>query len=207
MTLVKASMPDLDTNYLKLRDPTCSLTSNLTHIIGVMSFTTCGTKVQVGASAGPCVTARAPAALLTASCSHLTQEDGDYLVFTNAITSFQLPNEVIVRRRSVSIDFSCRFPKLLSVSSGFNVHDSDYVFTESNFGTFGYRFDIYDNGNFSSKVQSSAYPVSVKLLQTIYMGIQAQSELANVQIFVESCKGTPDDNSDNPIYYDLIKDG
>ncbi|CAF92912.1 unnamed protein product, partial [Tetraodon nigroviridis] len=135
------------------------------------------------------------------------QEDGDYLVFTNAITSFQLPNEVIVRRRSVNIDFSCRFPKLLSVSSSFNVHDSDYVFTQSNFGTFGYRFDIYDDGNFSSKVQSSAYPVSVKLLQTLYMGIQAQSELPNVQIFVESCKGTPDDNSDNPIYYDLIKDG
>lgn len=47
VTLEKASMPDLDMNYLRLKDPTCSLTSNLTHIIGVMSLTTCGTKVEV----------------------------------------------------------------------------------------------------------------------------------------------------------------
>lgn len=200
-------MPDLDTNYLKLRDPTCSLTSNLSHIIGVMSFTTCGTRVQVGISTRVSASATVAAAMPTGSFFCVAQEDGDYLVFTNAITSFQLPNEVIVRRRSVNIDFSCRFPKLLSVSGGFNMQDSDYVFTQSNFGTFGYRFDLYDNSNFSSKVQSSAYPVSIKLLQTVYLGIQAQSELPNVQIFVESCKGTPDDNSDNPIYYDLIKDG
>lgn len=200
-------MPDLDMNYLKLQDPSCSLTSNLTHIIGVMSFTTCGTKVQVGISTCLSAAATLAATLPTGSFFCVSQEDGDYLVFTNAITSFQLPSEIIVRRRSVNIDFSCRFPKLLSVSSGFDMRDSDYVFTQSNFGTFGYRFDIYNNSNFSSKVQASAYPVSVKLLQTIYMGIQAQSELPNVQIFVESCKGTPDDNSDNPIYYDLIKDG
>lgn len=112
-----------------------------------------------------------------------------------------------MRRRLVNIDFSCSFSKLLSVSGGFNMHDSDYVFTQSNFGTFGYRFDIYGDQNFTSRVPSSAYPVSVKLLQTVYMGIQAQSELPNVQIFVESCRATPDDNADNPIYYDLIKDG
>lgn len=200
-------MPDLDMNYLKLRDPTCSLTSNLTHIIGVMSFTTCGTRVQVGLSTRRSVTATPAATWPTGSLFCVSQEDSDYLVFTNAITSFQLPNEIIVRRRSVNIDFSCRFPKVLSVSSGFNMRDSDYVFTQSNFGTFGYRFDLYEDGNFSSKVPASAYPVSVKLLQTVYMGIQAQSELPNVQIFVESCKGTPDDNADNPIYYDLIRDG
>lgn len=135
------------------------------------------------------------------------QEDGDYINFANSITSFQLPNETIVRRRMVHIDFSCRFPKLLTISSGFNMHDSDFIFTETNFGTFGYSFDIYPDSNFTAKMQARAYPVSVKLLQTIYMGIQAQSHLPNVKLFVESCRGTPDDNSDNPIYYDLIKDG
>ncbi|XP_034426032.1 CUB and zona pellucida-like domain-containing protein 1 [Hippoglossus hippoglossus] len=41
----------------------------------------------------------------------------------------------------------------------------------------------------------------------IYMGIQAQSELPDVKIFVESCKATPDDNPENPLFYDLIKNG
>lgn len=107
----------------------------------------------------------------------------------------------------VNIEFSCRFPKLLSVSSSFKMHDSDYIFTESNFGTFGYSFDIYPDSSFTAKMKAGTYPLSVKLLQTLYMGIQAQSELPDVKLFVESCKGTPDENSDNPIYYDLIKDG
>lgn len=47
VVLEKASMPGIDTNYLKLRDQKCSLTSNGTHIIGTMSFSTCGTKIEV----------------------------------------------------------------------------------------------------------------------------------------------------------------
>lgn len=56
-------------------------------------------------------------------------------------------------------------------------------------------------------VKASAYPVEVKLLQTVFMGIQAQSELPNVKLFVESCKATPDDNPENVLSYDLIKNG
>lgn len=47
VVLEKASMPGIDMNYLKLMDDTCSLTSNSTHIIGTMSFTTCGTRIEV----------------------------------------------------------------------------------------------------------------------------------------------------------------
>lgn len=47
VALEKASMPDIDMNYLKLIDESCTLTSNSTHIIGTMSFTTCGTQIEV----------------------------------------------------------------------------------------------------------------------------------------------------------------
>lgn len=47
VVLEKASMPGIDENYLKLRDSTCSLTSNGTHITGTMSFSTCGTRLEV----------------------------------------------------------------------------------------------------------------------------------------------------------------
>ncbi|XP_047436360.1 uncharacterized protein LOC125005227 [Mugil cephalus] len=180
VALDKASMPDIDVNFLKLRDPSCSLTSNGTHITGTMSFTTCGTKVE---------------------------DKGDFIVFKNEINSFELPTEVIVRRKTVKIDFSCQFPKTISISSYYSVHKSDYIFTESSFGSFGYSFEIFRNSNFSEKVEPSAYPVEVKLLQKIYMGIQANSELPNVTLFVESCKATPDDNPENSLSYDLIKNG
>ncbi|XP_075907223.1 uncharacterized protein LOC142904771 [Nelusetta ayraudi] len=180
VALEKASMPGIDMNYLKLMDDTCSLTSNSTHIIGIMSFTTCGTQIE---------------------------DTGDYIVFRNEINSFELPREVITRRRTVKIDFYCRFPKILSISSFYTLHKSDYIFTESNFGSFAFSFEIFRNSNFTNKVDASSYPVQVRLMDPIYMGIRAQSEMPNVKLFVESCKGTPDDNSNNPLSYDLVKNG
>lgn len=180
VTLEKASMPGIDENYLMLLDKSCSLTSNGTHIMGTMSFSACGTRIE---------------------------DKGDYIVFSNEIDSFELPTEVITRRKKVKIGFSCRFPKFISISSYFNVHQDDYIFTESTFGSFGYSFEIYKDGNFTKKVTANEYPVQVKLFQMIYMSIQGKSDLQEVSLFVESCKATPDDNPDNSLSYDLIKDG
>ncbi|XP_034716059.1 uncharacterized protein LOC117936763 [Etheostoma cragini] len=180
VALEKASMPDIDVNFLQLRDTSCSLTSNGTHILGSMSFTTCGTKLE---------------------------DKGDFLDFVNEITSFELANEIIVRRKAVKIEISCKFPKSISISSYYNLGNSDYIFTESSFGSFGYTFEVYTNSNFTSKVPAKAYPVVVTLLNKIYMGIQAQSDLPNVSLFVESCKATPDDNPENTLTYELIRNG
>ncbi|XP_071387953.1 uncharacterized protein [Centroberyx affinis] len=180
VALEKASMPDIDENWLKLRDPTCSLTSNDTHIMGTMSFSTCGTKIE---------------------------DKGDFILFKNEIQSFEQPNTVITRRRGVNIDFSCQFPKTISISSYYELHKSDYVFTESSFGSFGYTFEIFTDSGFTSKVPASAYPVEVKLLDIIYMGIEAESELPDVTLFVESCKATPDDNPEGSLFYSLIDNG
>jgi len=180
VTLDMASMPGIDVKFLELMDPSCSLTSNGTHITGSMSFSTCGTKLE---------------------------DAGDFISFKNEIDSFELPNEIITRRRRVKIGFSCQFPKTISVSSYYNLYSADYIFTESSFGSFGYTFEIFRNNNFTNRVEAKAYPVEVMLLQTIYMGIQAQSELPDVRLFVESCKATPDDNPENALSYDLIKNG
>ncbi|KAK5874455.1 hypothetical protein PBY51_019399 [Eleginops maclovinus] len=180
VALDKASMPGIDVNFLQLRDSSCSLTSNGTHILGVMSFSTCGTKLL---------------------------DKGDFLVFANEIRSYELPSEVIIRRKAVKIEISCQFPKTVSISSYYNLQKSDYIFTESNFGSFGYTFEIYNDNNFTSKVEAKKYPVEVQLLDTIYMGIQAESDLPSVTLFVESCKAIPNNNPENVIFYDLIKNG
>uniref|UniRef100_A0A673A289 ZP domain-containing protein n=3 Tax=Sphaeramia orbicularis TaxID=375764 RepID=A0A673A289_9TELE len=180
VALDKASMPGIDENFLMLRDKSCSLTSNGTHIMGSMSFSTCGTKLE---------------------------DKGDFIVFENEIDSFELPTEVITRRKKVKIGFSCQFPKTVSISSYYNLHKTDYIFTESSFGSFGYAFEIYQDNNFTDKVSASEYPVEVNLLEMVYLGIEASSDVPNVTLFVESCKATPDDNPDNSLSYDLIKDG
>ncbi|KAM4744348.1 uncharacterized protein FYW61_000454 [Anableps anableps] len=135
VALEKASMPDISEEFLSLRDPSCTLTTNGTHILGTMSFSTCGTKLE---------------------------DKGDYIVFKNEIHSIELSNEVIIRRNKVKIDFYCEFPKTISVSNFYSLHQADYIFTESSFGSFGYSFEIFKDGNFTNRVQPDAYPVAAK---------------------------------------------
>lgn len=107
----------------------------------------------------------------------------------------------------VKIDFYCQFHKAMNFNNYYSIRQSDYIFTESSFGSFSYIFDIFTDDTFTTKVEPSAYPVQVKLLQPFYLGIQAQSELPNVKMFVESCRGIPDENPNNTIAYELIKNG
>ncbi|KAK7160566.1 hypothetical protein R3I93_008268 [Phoxinus phoxinus] len=176
----KASMDGIDQDWLQLRDPTCSLTSNQTHILGTMSLNTCGTTMD---------------------------DSGDFFVFNNEINSFENPNAVITRRNQVKFGFSCQYPKIASVSNRYVNHKSDYIFTESSFGTFSYSFEVFTDQTFNSQVDPSQYPVQVQLMDKIYMGIEASTALPEVTLFVESCKATPEDNPFSPVFYDIIKDG
>ncbi|CAB1338901.1 unnamed protein product [Coregonus sp. 'balchen'] len=176
----KAYLPEMDMKWLRLADSSCSLTSNQTHIMGTMSLNSCGTKME---------------------------DAGDFMVFKNEINSFDAVNATITRHNRINIVFSCRYPKTVSFSNYYQIHSSNYMFTQSNFGSFGYTFEVFRDSKFSQKVDPSAYPVKAKLMDKLYMGIQAQSDLPKVQLLVESCKATPDDSASSSVFYDLIKDG
>ncbi|KAJ8402902.1 hypothetical protein AAFF_G00362160 [Aldrovandia affinis] len=179
ITLDKDSMQGVEASQLYLKDPTCSLTTNGSHIMATLSLNSCGTQMENG---------------------------GDYMIFKNEINSIK-ETSVITRRHSVKIPFSCRYSKQGDVLTNFKNHKSDYIFTETGFGSFSYSFEFYKENTFKSMIDPSSYPVEVKLLDKIYMGIQAHSSLPQVNLFVESCKATPDDNPDNALYYDIIKNG
>ncbi|CAL8352506.1 unnamed protein product [Merluccius merluccius] len=180
VSLEKDSMSGIDKNWLKMDDPSCSMTSNDTHIMATMSFNTCGTKLE---------------------------DTGNFLIFKNEINSFELPSAVITRRRQVKIGFSCQFPKTISISSSYQLQNSDYIFTESSFGSFGYTFGIFEDSSFTNSIGADAYPIEVKLLDKVFMGIRAVSDLPSITLFVESCKATPDDNPENSVFYYLIRNG
>ncbi|KAM7424730.1 hypothetical protein PAMA_000877 [Pampus argenteus] len=175
----KASIINLDENFLQLNDPSCPLTSNVTHIIATVPYSSCGTKVE---------------------------DKGDFIYFTNTIASFVLPTEVIIRRSTVNLSFNCRIPTHIAISSVYEVQ-SDYIYSDSSFTAFSYSFNIYTDSKFTEKVKETAYPVQVKMLDKIYMGIQAITNLQNVELFIEWCKATPDSNPENTLSYDLIKYG
>nr|XP_057933858.1 uncharacterized protein LOC131132337 [Doryrhamphus excisus] len=180
VAIERSALPDVDVRYLSLMDPSCLVTYNDTHIMASMQFSTCGTMVE---------------------------DEEHNIYFKNQIQTLRNPDQVVLRRQTVKVGFSCQFPKSASISSNYNVQKSNYVFSDAELDSFSYSFDVYTNANFTDKVQPSAYPVQVTFQQSIFMAIKAQSQLANVTFFVESCKATPDDNPDNALFYDLVKDG
>lgn len=141
------------------------------------------------------------------SSFNTNQDSGDFFVFKNEINSFENPNAVITRRNQVKFGFSCQYPKIASVSNRYVNHKSDYIFTESSFGTFSYSFEVFTDQTFNSQVDPSQYPVQVQLMDKIYMGIEARTALPEVTLFVESCRATPEDNPFSAVFYDIIKDG
>ncbi|XP_063044492.1 uncharacterized protein LOC134438772 [Engraulis encrasicolus] len=180
VSVSKASIPGIDQEWLRLNDPSCSLASNDTHVMATISINTCGTVME---------------------------EEGDFLVFKNMITSFNNPNSVITRRRRVTIDFQCQYPKVASVHSHYLNTKSDYIFTEGSFGSFGYNFEIFSDSTFSTAIAPETYPVEYEMMQMIYMGIKSHSALPDTKLFVDSCRATPTTNPKSTVYYDLIKNG
>ncbi|XP_036390547.1 ZP domain-containing protein-like [Megalops cyprinoides] len=176
----KSSIIGLHEDHLRLNDPTCTLTSNSTHVIAAMSLNSCGTQLE---------------------------EDDENLIFKNEITSFDKITDVITRKHEVEIGFSCVYPKKGQVSLEFRAHKIPYVFTEKGFGKFTYEFEFFSNYLFNSKVDPSTYPVEVVLKDMIYMEIKATTSLANTVLFVESCRATPYDDPNYHIFYNIIENG
>ncbi|XP_029108153.1 ZP domain-containing protein-like [Scleropages formosus] len=176
----KSSVPGLHEENLHLKDPLCTLTSNSTHVIGIMSLNSCGTEVE---------------------------EDNTTITFKNEIISFESADGIIARTNDVRIGFSCNYPKRGQSYFEFTVHKIPFVFTEKGFGTFTYQFEIFHSSLFNSMVDPSTYPVEVNLGEMMYLQIVATAQLSNTILFVESCRATPSDNHNYPIFYSIIENG
>uniref|UniRef100_H3ACW8 ZP domain-containing protein n=1 Tax=Latimeria chalumnae TaxID=7897 RepID=H3ACW8_LATCH len=180
LLLLKSSIRGVHENHLRLNDQNCMLTSNASHIIASISLNSCGTEIEE------------------------TEND---IIFKNEITSFDHPHEVITRKHLVEVPFSCSFPKKSNISSAFHPHKGNFVFSEAGFGRFSYSFEFYSSNNYYSIIDPSNYPLNVELQDELYMKIQVESALSNIELFVESCKATPHDDPNDPVYYDILKNG
>ncbi|KAM4617838.1 uncharacterized protein O3C94_021723 [Discoglossus pictus] len=165
-------------NHLRLNDPQCLVTSNSTHLIGSVGFNSCGTQIE---------------------------ETEDTIVFKNQITSFDHLGDVITRKHQVAIVLNCSFPKETLLTAEFQAKKAFYEYTEAGFGHFTYRFQFFKDNHFN--LLQTQYPLDVMLRDMIYMEIEVSTMTSDVQMFVESCKATPNNDPNNPVFYDIIKNG
>lgn len=181
----KSSFDGLHEDHLRLSDPSniaCSLQthSNSTHVIAVVPLNACGTQIE---------------------------EDDDYLMFKNEITTVDNIADVITRKHLLEVQFYCKYPKRGNVTMAFTAHRKNVTVWEKGFGTFTYDFEFYPDGQYQARIDPRSYPLEYDLGSRIYMQIEATSSVNNTELFVESCRATPYDNPNYHPTYSIIENG
>ncbi|XP_054872662.1 uncharacterized protein LOC111586935 [Amphiprion ocellaris] len=179
----KASFSRLSEDHLRLNDPSntiCNLTSNSTHVIGVVPLNQCGTQIE---------------------------EDDDNLIFKNEITTYEDMRNVITRKHLLEVRFYCQYPKHGKVSQSFSVHRKNVTVWEKGMGTFTYGFEFYEDNSYRAMINPNSYPLEVEIGTELYMKIEATSSINNTEMFVESCRAAPYDNPNYRKPYIIIANG
>ncbi|KAM4596404.1 CUB and zona pellucida-like domain-containing protein 1 [Fundulus diaphanus] len=182
----KDSFFGLQEDHLRLSDPSntiCSLDrlSNNTHIVAIIPLNGCGTEIE---------------------------EDDDYLIFKNEITTVEDNlNELITRKHLVEARFYCQYPKRGNVTLSFSAHRKNVTVWEKGFGKFTYQFEFYQDDQFGAIYDPNFYPLEFDIGNRIYMQINASSSINNTKMFVESCRAAPYDNPNFQPSYSIIENG
>ncbi|XP_076123015.1 collagen alpha-1(XII) chain-like [Alosa pseudoharengus] len=178
--LERSAAIGLHEDHLRLNDPNCTLYSNGTHVLVNMSLTACGTFME---------------------------DDGEYLIFKNEVTSFDDPNDIITRRHEVEIEFCCKYPKKSGVTIEFDIHRPSHTFKQKGFGSFTYQFEFFQSAQFLQMMDPNTYPLDFILGDMMYWQIEAICSVPNTELFVESCIAAPSDNPNEPLSYNIIENG
>ncbi|XP_042264271.1 uncharacterized protein LOC121895289 [Thunnus maccoyii] len=181
----KSSLSGFHEDRLQLSDPTniaCSLQhhSNSTHVIAVIPLNACGTQLE---------------------------EDEDYLIFKNEITTVDNHRDLITRKHLLEVEFYCQYPKRGNVTLGFTAHRKNVTVWEKGFGTFTYQFEFYQTNQFRTMKDPNSYPLEYDVGSRVYMEIEASSSVNNTELFVESCWAAPYDNPNYWPTYPIIENG
>lgn len=135
------------------------------------------------------------------------QEEEEYLIFKNEITTFDGVRDIITRKHLLEVQFYCQYPKRENLTLGFTAHRRNVTVWEKGFGTFTYQFEFYPNNVFDTMIDPDSYPLEYYIGTDIYMQIQATSSINNTELFVESCRASPYDNPNYWQSYSIIENG
>ncbi|TNM90580.1 hypothetical protein fugu_002869 [Takifugu bimaculatus] len=183
VTVDKSTFPRLDNNHLRLNDAkntACRLTSNSTHVIGIVPLNSCGTEIK---------------------------EDANNLYFYNEITTVDNMKDVVTRKHLLEVQFSCQYPKRQNLTLAFSIHRENVTVLEKGFGTFTYGFEFYTNSQFQIMEDPRSYPLEYDIGSRIYMEIEATTTVNNTELFVESCSAAPYDIPNYVPTYPIIENG
>ncbi|XP_061563219.1 CUB and zona pellucida-like domain-containing protein 1 isoform X2 [Cololabis saira] len=181
----KSSFSGIQARQLRLSDASntaCNLAarSNSTHIIATVPLNSCGTQIE---------------------------EDDDYIIFKNEISTGEDVGQLVTRHHLLEARFYCRYPRRGNASLGFTAHRRNVTVWEKGLGTFTYQLEFYRDPAFRSLIRPDSYPLEYELGSRIYLQLDASSSLNSTVMMVDSCRAAPYDNPSYRPSYSIIQNG
>ncbi|CAN0170066.1 unnamed protein product [Lampetra fluviatilis] len=141
-------------------------------------------------------------------CGVVYQETDSQMIFSQTLTLKSANrNQLIIRNfNDVEVPLTCKYDKHRSLAVNF-VPDTGSIFvTETGFGDFVFNIELYHSQHFALPYKKSDYPMHLQENENIFVQLAVKSNLS-VTLFTENCYATPNGDPQNPIRYDLVKNG
>ncbi|XP_061434353.1 IgGFc-binding protein-like [Lethenteron reissneri] len=141
-------------------------------------------------------------------CGAVCQETDSQMIFSQTLTlkSANRSLPIIRNFKDVQVPLTCKYDKRRSLAVNF-VPDTGSIFvTETGFGDFVFNIELYHSERFALPYKKNDYPVHFKENEIVFVQLAVKSNLS-VSLFTENCFATPSGDPQDPIRYDLVKNG
>ncbi|XP_070543218.1 uncharacterized protein [Ptychodera flava] len=170
----------MDENDLQLVDPECTGYSNVTHVTFETTHSACGTTFT---------------------------ETSHHIIYQNTVSNRFTDEDVIRRLREVEIPFECVYSRKGRADASFVVDSEKLYLTETGQGNFSFNLDFYHDVSYETPYYDYEYPIEVSLGERIYVGAAVETNTTDLELFLDTCKGTPTDDPNHSTQYVFIENG
>nr|XP_054755583.1 ZP domain-containing protein-like [Lytechinus pictus] len=141
---------------------------------------------------------------LTACGTNMT-EIAETETYTNRVISRYIHGDVISRQYAIEIPLLCTYNRSKRVGGGevsYKLTDYTIDKTLDKEGDYTFSFDIYTDGTYKEAVET--YPIDIGLNKELNFAASVQSLDGTLDLYIRSCRATPDSNYGSVVYFDFI---
>ncbi|XP_046356300.2 ZP domain-containing protein-like [Haliotis rufescens] len=176
----------LPTHNVTLRDPTCVVPSNGTHLVISISFNQCGTTVSFS---------------------------NDTVVFSNELVATVIqashPSSIVdygLSKDDQRVSLECVYKRHSSVELDYMPMMRAAHFYEKRYGNLDFAVKHYTDEQFTTEIANTDIPTGVNLNTEIFIDLVVdQHQTKDIGIYVPSCFATPTPSPTDPLFYPLIR--
>ncbi|XP_044301542.1 deleted in malignant brain tumors 1 protein-like [Varanus komodoensis] len=136
-------------------------------------------------------------------CQTRREADADTIIYSNLIT-VTTSSAPIKRKRDLHLHFNCKMLQNTWIETMYVALDP-LELNETQYGQYDANLTFYNSQSFLYPAYDIPYHVSLN--QKIYLQLYFHSSDSNLQLFLDTCKASPNRNDFTTLTYDIIRNG